>query len=58
MPDGLLLYNNIDYSLLRQDRIDGNKSGGVCAFIRNFFSFLKLTYLRNLTGMKFFAMTF
>ena len=39
MPDGLLLYNNIDYSLLRRDRIDVNRGGGVCAFVRNFCSF-------------------
>ena len=38
MPDGLLLYNNIDYSLLRRDRIDDNRGGDVCAFIRNAFS--------------------
>ena len=42
MPDGLLLYNNIDYSLLRRDRIDGNRGGGVCAFIRNVFSFTQV----------------
>ena len=39
IPDGLLLYNNIDYSLLQRDRINGNRGGGVCAFIRNVFSF-------------------
>ena len=42
MPDGLLLYNNIDYSLLRRNRIDGNRGGGVCAFIRNVFSFTQV----------------
>ena len=42
MSDGLLLYNNIDYSLLRRDRIDGNRGGGICAFIRNVFSFTQV----------------
>ena len=43
MPDDLLLFNNIDHFLLRRDRfIDGNSGCGVCAFIRNVFSFTQV----------------
>ena len=40
ISDGLLLYDNTDYTLLRCDKANRIKGGGVCAFIRKSFKFV------------------
>jgi hypothetical protein len=41
--DGLLLYNNLQFTVLRHDRPSHTRGGGVCIFVRNRFNFSRVS---------------
>jgi hypothetical protein len=42
--DGLLLYNNLQFTVLRHDRPSHARGGGVCIFVRNRFNFSRVSF--------------